>query len=113
MPLARHFAHWHKLTLSADATDVAETNTDGQIRFRTLDKGAGSDFDPDPATQAITGEYGVCVDLDYSMQQGCKDPTLSQVMDAAIGCFDRQVSMFLCGLELNVSCILHLHTHTR
>lgn len=83
--------------------DVAQTDADGNVWFRTLAEGDSTAFDPDPEEQALTGEYGLCVDLDYSHQQGCKDKTLSAVMDGAIGCFDRQVSMFLCGLELNVS----------
>ena len=82
--------------------DIARTNSDGEVSFLTLGEGDATAFDPDPEEQARTGEYGLCVDLDYSHQQGCKDKTLSAVMDGAIGCFDRQVSMFLCGLELNI-----------
>ena len=40
--------------------------------------------------------------MDYSHQQGCRDATASAVMDGIVGCFDRQVSMFLCGLSLNI-----------
>ena len=82
--------------------DVAITGDNGEISLVDLEKGSGKAFDPDPDTQAITEEWGICVDLDSSMQQGCVDQTMSQVMDTVVGCFDRQVSMFLCGLELNV-----------
>lgn len=59
-------------------------------------------FDPDPAEQAITGERGICVDVDSSYNQGCPDQTMSAVMDGVIGCLDRQVSYFLCGLEVDI-----------
>ena len=68
-----------------------------------LQEGSGRAFDPDPSEQAITGEYGICVDIDSSYNQGCTDQTLAGIVDGVVGCFDSQVSMFLCGLELDIS----------
>tara|TARA_B100001175_G_scaffold276511_1_gene252001 strand:- start:1409 stop:3289 length:1881 start_codon:yes stop_codon:yes gene_type:complete len=90
------------LTHTSCVADVAETDDDGNIKMKNLTRGSGSVFDPDPAEQAIKEEHGLCVDMDYSHQQGCRDATASAVMDGIIGCFDRQVSMFLCGLSLNI-----------
>ena len=90
------------LAVHACVADVAETDDDGNIKMKNLTQGSGSVFDPDPQEQAITQEYGLCVDMDYSHQQGCRDATASAVMDGIVGCFDRQVSMFLCGLSLNI-----------
>lgn len=81
---------------------MAITGSDGEISLVDLDQGSGSFFDPDPATQAITGEWGICVDVDSAMNQGCPDQTMSMVMDGVIGCMDRQVSYYLCGLELDI-----------
>ena len=82
--------------------DVAITGDGGEIEFVDLEQGSGSFFDPDPSTQAITGEYGICVDVDSAMNQGCQDQTMASVVDGVLGCADRQVSMFLCGLELDI-----------
>lgn len=91
--------------------DVARTGTqqgpggvgNGQIEFVDLDKGSGSGFDPDPATQAITNEMGICVDFDSSMMQGCKEKTASFFVDGIAGCLnDRLMLKYLCGLELDV-----------
>lgn len=81
---------------------MAITGNDGEIRLVDLDQGSGKVFDPDPATQAITGEWGICVDVDSSMNQGCPDQTMSSIVDGIVGCFDRKISRFLCGLELNI-----------
>ena len=82
--------------------DVAHTDDDGNIELIDLPEGNTGAFDPDPATQAITGEYGICVDMDSAMHQGCSDQTMSSIVDGAIGCFDQRVSMFLCGLEVDI-----------
>ena len=82
--------------------DVAITDSGGEINLVNLERGSGSVFDPDTATQAITGEMGICVDVDSSMNQGCPDQTMSAVMDGVVGCMDRQVSRFLCGLEVDI-----------
>jgi hypothetical protein len=81
---------------------VAITGDGGDIEFVDLEQGSGNFFDPDPSTQAITGEYGICVDVDSAMNQGCQDQTMASVVDGVLGCMDRQVSMFLCGLELDI-----------
>lgn len=83
--------------------DVAITDDDGNIKLVDLEEGSGKEFDPDPYEQAITGEYGICVDVDSSMNQGCPDKTMSAVMDGVVGCMDRRVSAFLCGLELDIA----------
>lgn len=82
--------------------DVAVTGDDGEIDLVDLQSGSGSGFDPDSYEQAVTGETGICVDADSSLNQGCSEQTLASVVDAAVGCFDGQVSYFLCGLEINV-----------
>ena len=82
--------------------DVPVTGTDGEINLIDLDRGSGTVFDPDPTEQAITGEFGICVDIDSSYNQGCPDQTMSAVMDGVIGCMDQQVSYFLCGLEVDI-----------
>ena len=82
--------------------DVAITDSGGEINLVDLERGSGKVFDPDPATQAITGEWGICVDVDSAMNQGCPDQTMSAVMDGIVGCLDRQVSTFLCGLEVDI-----------
>jgi hypothetical protein len=82
--------------------DVATTDKGGGIDFVDLDSGSGSVFDPDQATQTATGEWGICVDVDSSMNQGCPDQTMSAVMDGIVGCFDRRFSIFLCGLEVDI-----------
>lgn len=82
--------------------DVAITDSGGEINLVDLDRGSGKVFDPDPATQAITGEWGICVDVDSAMNQGCPDQTMSAVMDGLVGCLDRQISTFLCGLEVDI-----------
>lgn len=83
--------------------DVAVTDSDGQISLTDLAEGSSSGFDPDPFAQAITKEYGICVDSDSSLNQGCPDKTGAAVMDGIVGCFDRPVTQFLCGLELDVA----------
>lgn len=75
--------------------DVAVTDDDGGVEFVNLTEGSSSAFDVDP------GE-GVCVDTDYAMFQGCPEPVMAKVVDGIIGCADRFVSQFLCGLELSV-----------
>jgi len=82
--------------------DVPNTTKDGEITLIDLPRGVGKVFDPDPAEQAITGEWGICVDVDSSYNQGCPDQTMSAVMDGVIGCMDRRVSYFLCGLEVDI-----------
>jgi len=82
--------------------DVAYTDDDGNIEMVSLSEGNTGAFDSDPITQAITGEYGICVDVDSSMNQGCPDKTMSGIVDAVIGCFDREISFFLCGLEVDI-----------
>ena len=82
--------------------DVARTDKDGNVHLEDLASGSGTAFDPDPSTQAITGETGICVDYDSSLNQNCPDKTMAAVMDGLVGCFDKPVSAFLCGLELNV-----------
>lgn len=83
--------------------DVANTSSDGEISLVDLEEGSGKQFDPDPHEQAVTGERGICVDVDSSYNQGCPDKTPSYVMDGIVGCMDKRVSMFLCGLELNIA----------
>ena len=83
--------------------DVAVTTDDGEISLIDLQRGSGRVFDPDPSEQAITGEHGICVDLDSSYNQGCPDQTLASIVDGVVGCFDARVSAFLCGLELDIS----------
>jgi hypothetical protein len=83
--------------------DVPITGKDGEISLVDLDRGSGKVFDPEPSEQAITGELGICVDVDSSYNQGCPDQIFSSVVDGAIGCFDRQISQWLCGLELDIS----------
>jgi hypothetical protein len=83
--------------------DVAVTNKGGEIDLIDLPEGSGSPFDPDPYEQAITREYGICVDVDSSYNQGCPDQTAAAIMDGVVGCFDKRVSIFLCGLELNIA----------
>lgn len=68
-----------------------------------MDRGSGKVFDPDPHEQAITSEWGICVDVDSSYNQGCPDQTFSAVMDGIVGCLDRQVSTWLCGLEVDIA----------
>lgn len=82
--------------------DVPVTGDDGEINLIDLDRGSGKVFDPDPVEQAITGESGICVDVDSSYNQGCNDQTMSAVMDGVVGCLDRRVSYFLCGLEVDI-----------
>jgi hypothetical protein len=82
--------------------DVAQTDDDGNIVMLDLREGNTAAFDPDPVTQAITGEYGICVDVDSSMNQGCSDQTMSSIVDGLIGCFDKKISTFLCGLEVDI-----------
>lgn len=68
-----------------------------------LTRGNRDAFDPDPDLQAATGEYGICVDMDSAMHQGCEDATMASVVDAVVGCFDRSTfGKWLCGLELSV-----------
>lgn len=83
--------------------DIPVTNDDGEINLIDLQQGSGRDFDPDPSEQAITGEYGICVDVDSSYNQGCPDQTLAGIVDAAVGCFDGKISPWLCGLELDIA----------
>ena len=75
---------------------------DGEIALINLTEGNSAAFDPDPAAQAATGEYGICVDVDSAMNQGCPDQTMSAIVDGVVGCFDRQVSRWLCGLEVDI-----------
>lgn len=79
------------------------TSGDGSIELVDLIEGSGRAFDPDPSEQAITGEYGICVDVDSSYNQGCPDQTLAGIVDGVVGCFDSQISMFFCGLELDIA----------
>ena len=83
--------------------DVPLTGNEGEIHLIDLDRGPGKVFDPDPFEQAITGEWGICVDVDSSFNQGCPDQTMSAVVDGIIGCLDRRVSIYLCGLEVDIS----------
>ena len=83
--------------------DEPLTGSDGEISLIDLDRGSGKVFDPDAYEQAITGEWGICVDVDSSYNQGCPDQTFSAVMDGVVGCFDRQISRWLCGLEVDIA----------
>ena len=82
--------------------DYAYTDDDGNIELRDHEGGSSRSFDPDPSLQAITGEWGLCVDIDSAMNQGCPMETLAKAIDGVTGCVDRRVSYFLCGLELDV-----------
>jgi hypothetical protein len=77
-----------------DLYDVAETDDDGGVVFRDLDQGSGNAFDPDEGG-------GICVDMDYSLQQNCRSQTIAGVVDG-VGCFDGGVGLFLCGLNIDV-----------
>jgi hypothetical protein len=45
---------------------------------------------------------GICVDFDSRLNQDCTDETMAQIFDSVIGCADRIVTQFLCGMEINV-----------
>lgn len=86
--------------------DVAETTegfAEDGVSLKNVSQGTGNMFDPEPSASAITGETGICVDVDSSMMQGCPQKTVSWMADSAIGCFDDKVSRYLCGLEVTVA----------
>ena len=75
--------------------DVAETDDEGGVVYKNLSSGTSDAFDVQP------GE-GLCMDALYNHFQGCPDQVIAKVVDGIIGCADRFVSQFLCGLELRV-----------
>jgi hypothetical protein len=75
--------------------DVGITDDDGGIEFVNLTAGSSNAFD-------VEAGRGICVDTDSAMFQGCPEPVMAKVVDGIIGCADRFVSQFLCGLELRV-----------
>jgi hypothetical protein len=74
--------------------DVAITDDSGGVEFVNLTDGTSSSFDVQPG-------QGVCTDFNYMMFQGCNHPVMAKIVDSLIGCADRFVSQFLCGLELH------------
>jgi hypothetical protein len=92
----KHFVCQKRYTLY----DYAVTDDSGGVEFVT---DSPSPFDPDPATQAATGEVGICVDIDYSHQQTCPSQTMANVVGGLVGCADRTVTNFLCGMRIEVS----------
>ena len=70
-------------------------DTQAGIEYVNLSTGVASSFD-------VEAGSGVCVDTIPSMAQTCPIENFAKALDAVIGCFDRRIAKFLCGLEVHV-----------
>tara|TARA_Y100000389_G_scaffold150294_1_gene149842 strand:- start:135 stop:617 length:483 start_codon:yes stop_codon:yes gene_type:complete len=68
-------------------------DTQAGVDYLNLTTGTLAAFDVAPGR-------GVCVDAVPAMNQGCPMETFAKVIDGLVGCADRFVSQFLCGLEM-------------
>lgn len=66
------------------------------VDYLNYSTGTNNAFDVQPG-------QGVCVDTDYRMFQGCPEEIMAKVVDGLVGCADRPVSYFLCGLEMHAA----------
>lgn len=82
--------------------DTVVTTDNGDITFVNTTGGSANFFDVDMEAGAITGQTGVCVDIDSSMNEGCTNQIAAQVKDGLIGCFDGTAAKFMCGLSVDV-----------
>ena len=81
--------------------DTVFTTDKGGITFINSTGGSAASFDIDLEVAHITGKTGICVDDDSSMHQGCTNEVGAKIKDT-LGCFDKPVGMFLCGLSLEI-----------
>lgn len=75
---------------------------DQEFAFLNETGGSASAFDIDLEAAAMTGQTGICVDIDSSYNQGCSLTKFAAVKDAFVGCADAVYSKFLCGLSVEV-----------
>jgi hypothetical protein len=76
--------------------------TDDDIVFLNSTAASAATFDPDLEIGAVTGETGICVDVDSSYNEGCNIQTAAFIKDGLIGCSDVYVGKFLCGLSVEI-----------
>ena len=69
-------------------------NTNSSVLYLTSERGAGNVSDPREG-------MGVCVDSNALLYQSCPSEDLANVVDTVVGCADRVVGRFLCGLEVH------------
>lgn len=65
-----------------------------RIHYLTGEGGAGNVSDPREG-------MGICVDSNALLYQSCPNEGAANVMDTLIGCPDRFIGRFLCGLEVH------------
>ena len=82
--------------------DTVVTSDTGDIVFVNTTGGSANAFDLDMEEAAITGETGICVDIDSSYNEGCSNQIAAFIKDGLIGCFDTVPAKFLCGLSVDI-----------
>ena len=64
------------------------TSDEGDVVFVNTTGGSADAFDIDLETGAVTGQTGICVDIDASYNEGCSSQVGAAVKDGLIGCME-------------------------
>ena len=73
--------------------DYANISSDKAVDYITSTVAAGNVSDPREG-------MGICVDSNALLYQSCHNEQLANVVDVVVGCADRMIARFLCGLEV-------------
>ena len=95
-PLTGSFYRCVKVFKYFDTVNTSSDFFGPEADYINISSGTSSSFDVDPGN-------GVCLDTEYRFFQGCPEEILAKVVDGLVGCPDRPVAYFLCGLELRAA----------
>jgi len=68
--------------------DTVVTSDEGDVVFVNTTGGSADAFDIDLEAGAVTGQTGICVDIDASYNEGCSSQVGAAVKDGLIGCME-------------------------